>query len=287
MGLLAEVAEMPPGTEQRARVRCENASRPGAVKEEKVAAGAAPATRRPGPAPLNRRNAEGSARLRRRRQWRHPGSPCARLRGACDRRRWLGRRRRAGIRAPRALHVPGGGSPNAAIVGTSMERLPVAWFWSTDPPIDLWREALDRGMIPSVQTIGQAPDAHVARRIRNRVVISFAMNRSTILESAALEQALAVFRLRTCRSAIFRSDWWWWRPYLRRGGMYQRGGANGSLLPVRFRGGGDRRQAVDGRGRRRDPDRRRRQARAGRWSLSTYRWTCRPWGRDLTWFSTP
>ena len=77
----------------------------------------------------------------------------------------------------------------------------MAWAWSTDPPdraIELWREALEQGMIPSVRTIGQVPDAQekehpliqVARRIRNRVVISFAMNRSTILDSAALEQAL-------------------------------------------------------------------------------------------------
>lgn len=88
-----------------------------------------------------------------------------------------------------------------AIVGTSMGAVAggmVLAHGSAGRAIELWGEALEQGMIPSVRPIGSVPDAEekehpliqVARRIRNRVVISFAMNRSTILESAALEQAL-------------------------------------------------------------------------------------------------
>ncbi len=88
-----------------------------------------------------------------------------------------------------------------AIVGTSMGAVAggmVLVHGSAHRAIDLWREAIEEGLIPSVRPIGQVPDAQekehpliqVARRIRNRVVISFAMNRSTILDKAALNQAL-------------------------------------------------------------------------------------------------
>jgi NTE family protein len=64
--------------------------------------------------------------------------------------------------------------------------------------IELWREALARDLIPSVRTLGSLPDAdskehpliQVARRIRNRVVISFAMNRGTVLDNEDLREAL-------------------------------------------------------------------------------------------------
>lgn len=91
--------------------------------------------------------------------------------------------------------------PVRAIVGTSMGAV-TGGMWlvhgSANRAIGLWREAIEQGMIPSVRSIGGVPDAEekehpliqVARRIRNRVVISFAMNRSTILESRDLEQAL-------------------------------------------------------------------------------------------------
>jgi NTE family protein len=63
---------------------------------------------------------------------------------------------------------------------------------------DLWREALEKDLIPSVRPIGRVPDAdskehpliQVARRIRNRVVISFAMNKGTVLDDSALVEAL-------------------------------------------------------------------------------------------------
>ena len=88
-----------------------------------------------------------------------------------------------------------------AFVGTSMGAVAggmVLAHGSVRRAIELWTEALEQDLIPSVRPIGSVPHAgekehpliHVARRIRNRVVISFAMNRSTILESAALEEAL-------------------------------------------------------------------------------------------------
>ncbi|MBD3857848.1 MAG: patatin-like phospholipase family protein [Acidobacteria bacterium] len=63
---------------------------------------------------------------------------------------------------------------------------------------DLWREALKNELIPSVRPMGRVPDAdtkehpliQVARRIRNRVVISFAMNKGTVLDDSALVEAL-------------------------------------------------------------------------------------------------
>jgi NTE family protein len=88
-----------------------------------------------------------------------------------------------------------------SIVGTSMGAVAggmVLVHGSAGRAIDLWREAIDKGLLPSVRPIGGFPDAQgkehpliqVARRIRNRVVISFAMNRSTILESGDLERVL-------------------------------------------------------------------------------------------------
>ncbi len=88
-----------------------------------------------------------------------------------------------------------------AIVGTSMGAVAggmVLVHGSASRAIELWRDAIEKGLIPSVRPIGGVPDAQkkehpliqVARRIRNRVVISFAMNRSTILESRDLEQVL-------------------------------------------------------------------------------------------------
>ena len=87
------------------------------------------------------------------------------------------------------------------IVGTSMGAVTGGMYLahgSAARAIDLWREALEKDLIPSVRPIGRVPDAEakehpltqIARRIRNRVVISFAMNRSTVLEEAALVKAL-------------------------------------------------------------------------------------------------
>jgi NTE family protein len=91
--------------------------------------------------------------------------------------------------------------PVAAIVGTSMGAVVGGMHLahgSAARAIDLWREAIEQEMIPSVRPVGRVPHAdtrehpliQVARRIHNRVVISFAMNRSTVLDDAALVQAL-------------------------------------------------------------------------------------------------
>jgi NTE family protein len=91
--------------------------------------------------------------------------------------------------------------PVGAIVGTSMGAVVGGMYLahgSAERAIELWREAIEQGMIPSVRPIGRVPRAdtrehpliQVARRIRNRVVISFAMNRSTVLDDTELEQAL-------------------------------------------------------------------------------------------------
>jgi len=88
-----------------------------------------------------------------------------------------------------------------AIAGTSMGAVVGGMylaFGSAVRATEIWREALARDLIPSVRPIGRVPDAdakehpliQVARRIRNRVVISFAMNRSTVLDDTALVQAL-------------------------------------------------------------------------------------------------
>jgi len=91
--------------------------------------------------------------------------------------------------------------PIRAIVGTSMGAVAGGMYLaygSADRVIELWREAIDRDLIPSVRPIGKVPHAEakehpliqVARRIRNRVVISFAINKSTILDDRDLVQAL-------------------------------------------------------------------------------------------------
>jgi len=91
--------------------------------------------------------------------------------------------------------------PIGAIVGTSMGAVVGGMYLahgSAARAIDLWREAIEQDMIPSVRPVGRVPHAdtrehpliQVARRIRNRVVITFAMNRSTVLDDAALVQAM-------------------------------------------------------------------------------------------------
>lgn len=88
-----------------------------------------------------------------------------------------------------------------AIVGTSMGAVAGGMFLAhgdANTPIRLWREALEQDLIPLVRPIGRIPDAEskehpliqVARKIRNRVVVSFAMNRSSVLDDQALVQAL-------------------------------------------------------------------------------------------------
>ena len=91
--------------------------------------------------------------------------------------------------------------PVRTIVGTSMGAVAGGMYLahgSAARVVELWKSALDEGMIPQVRSIGRVPHAdtsehpliQIARRIRNRVVISFAMNRSTVLDNKDLEQAL-------------------------------------------------------------------------------------------------
>jgi NTE family protein len=93
------------------------------------------------------------------------------------------------------------GLPVRTIVGTSMGAVAGGMYiahGTADRAIELWRSAIEKGMIPQVRSIGRVPHAdtrehpliQIARRIRNRVVISFAMNRSTVLDNKDLEEAL-------------------------------------------------------------------------------------------------
>ena len=93
------------------------------------------------------------------------------------------------------------GLPVRGIVGTSMGAVVGGMYFaygSAARATDLWREALEKELIPSVRPIGRVPDAEtkehpliqIARRIRNRVVISFAMNKGTVLDDSALVEAL-------------------------------------------------------------------------------------------------
>ncbi|MFV2071173.1 MAG: patatin-like phospholipase family protein [Thermoanaerobaculales bacterium] len=91
--------------------------------------------------------------------------------------------------------------PIRAIVGTSMGAVNGGMYLaygSAARAIEVWREALERGLIPAVAPIrrmvaadsSEHPLLQIARRIRNRVVISFAVNRSTVLDQKDMVKAL-------------------------------------------------------------------------------------------------
>lgn len=91
--------------------------------------------------------------------------------------------------------------PVRAVVGTSMGAVIGGMYLahgSAERALELWRQAFEEDLIPQVQPVRRVPDAdarehpllQVARRIRSRVVITFAMNRATILDSKALGRAL-------------------------------------------------------------------------------------------------
>lgn len=91
--------------------------------------------------------------------------------------------------------------PIRAIAGTSMGAVIGAMYLiygSADAAIAKWREAVDRGLVPTVRPLHRQPRARTrehpllqaARRIRNQVVIAVAVNRSTILDGAELTHAL-------------------------------------------------------------------------------------------------
>lgn len=91
--------------------------------------------------------------------------------------------------------------PVRAIVGTSMGAVVGAMYLtagSADEVARLWREARDRDLALSATGLSRISDAarrehpliQVARRIRDRVVISFAVNRATMLDDRALVRAI-------------------------------------------------------------------------------------------------
>jgi NTE family protein len=88
-----------------------------------------------------------------------------------------------------------------AIAGTSMGAVLGAMYLhegSTKAVLEKWREVLAAGIIPTVRPIGSNSEAgarehpliQAARRFRDRVVVSMAMNRSTVIDDSALKATL-------------------------------------------------------------------------------------------------
>ncbi len=93
------------------------------------------------------------------------------------------------------------GLPVRAIAGTSMGAIVGAMYATlggADAVFDRWREALDRKLIPDVQEPratrhrlkGENALFQAARRFRDRVVVSFALHRTTMLDDAPLIEAI-------------------------------------------------------------------------------------------------
>jgi NTE family protein len=69
---------------------------------------------------------------------------------------------------------------------------------SSTAVVERWREAIDRQLIPSVRSMGARPDAgarehpllQAARRIKSRLVVTLAMNRSSLIDGGDLRDAL-------------------------------------------------------------------------------------------------
>jgi len=96
--------------------------------------------------------------------------------------------------------LEGAGLGVRAIAGTSMGAVVGAMVLahgSARAAIERWREAIAEGKVPTVRNLKALPDAdrhehpllQVARRIRSRLVVSFAMNRETMLDDKDLTQA--------------------------------------------------------------------------------------------------
>ena len=87
-----------------------------------------------------------------------------------------------------------------AIAGTSMGAVTGAMYLaygSAGEAIRRWRQAIDADLVPPVRPLRdrfeegstENPLLQVARRIRNQVVVAFAMNRTTVLDDKDLIQA--------------------------------------------------------------------------------------------------
>jgi NTE family protein len=90
--------------------------------------------------------------------------------------------------------------PVRAIVGTSMGAVTGAMYLahgSGSAAIGKWREAIQLELVPPVRSIRRPLDAEnkehpliqVARRVRNQVVVAFAINKSTVLDDKDLNRA--------------------------------------------------------------------------------------------------
>ncbi len=89
-----------------------------------------------------------------------------------------------------------------AVAGTSAGAIMGAMYLalgSTEAMLRRWREAFEKDLVKTVAGIGQPQDGsgqeehpllRAARTIRDRVVISLAVNRSTILDGEELERAI-------------------------------------------------------------------------------------------------
>lgn len=97
--------------------------------------------------------------------------------------------------------LDGAGLGVRAVAGTSMGAVVGAMYvaqGSAASVIERWQEARKRGLMPTVLAPGSVangepgehPLVQVARRIRSRIVISFAINRPTMLDGDDLARAL-------------------------------------------------------------------------------------------------
>jgi NTE family protein len=88
-----------------------------------------------------------------------------------------------------------------AVVGTSMGALMGAMYLTHGSAASVersWRNAVESGLLPAVRQVRMVPRAEkkehpliqVARQIKNQVVVSFALNRSTVLDGSVLDQAV-------------------------------------------------------------------------------------------------
>jgi NTE family protein len=87
-----------------------------------------------------------------------------------------------------------------AVAGTSMGAVTGSMYLaygSADAAISRWRDAIELELVPPVRPMRAMPETEgrehpliqVARKIRNRVVVSFAMNRTTVLDDRDLVRA--------------------------------------------------------------------------------------------------
>jgi NTE family protein len=91
--------------------------------------------------------------------------------------------------------------PITGVVGTSMGSVMGAMYlgYGSAAAVEArWREAISEGLLPQVGAVRMVPRAEqrehpliqVARRIKNRVVVSFALNRATVLDGELLDAAV-------------------------------------------------------------------------------------------------